>query len=69
MAEVKTMTPNQLATKLAGKDNADKVAKAFVRPFLRRNFSRKADAKGSSWYLTPEQVKAVTAAWRKAHKA
>lgn len=63
----KTMTPNQLAEKLVGKENAEKVAKAFVRPFLRRNFTRGSEAKGSSWTLDAKQIKAVTDAWKKAH--
>jgi hypothetical protein len=68
MANVKTMTPTELAASLAGKDNAEKVAKTFVRPFLRRHFARKDDQRGTSWALTPEQVKAVTEAY-KARKA
>ena len=60
-----TMTPTALATKLAGADNADRVAKAFVRPYLRRHFARAKDAKGTSWEMNPAQVKAVTAAWKK----
>lgn len=60
-----TMTPTQLAAKLAGADAAERVAKAFVRPYLRRHFARKPDQQGTSWNLTPDQVKAVTAAWKK----
>ena len=63
-ASVKTMTPSQLAEKLAGKENAAKVAKTFVRPFLRKNFTRKSEAMNTSWFLTPAQVKAVTDAWK-----
>jgi hypothetical protein len=59
----KTLTPTQLATSLAGADNAAQVAKAFVRPFLRKNFARAKDAKGTSWYLTAAQVKAVKEAY------
>ena len=62
--ETKTMTPTQLAAKLAGADNADKVAKTFVRPFLRKNFARKDEARGTSWTLNAAQVKAVTEAWK-----
>jgi hypothetical protein len=65
MAEVKTLTPTQLATKLAGADSSDRVAKAFVRPFLRRHFARAKDAKGTSWNLSAAQVKAVTEAYKK----
>lgn len=64
-----TMTPTQVAEKLAGKEKAQKVAKAFVRPFLRKNYARKAEAKNTSWILTPAQVKAVTEAYKKSHKA
>lgn len=63
------MTPNQLAAKLAGADNAEKVGKTFVRPFLRRHFARKAEAKGTSWELTDDQIKAVTAAYKARTKA
>lgn len=66
MATTKTpLTPNQLASKLAGADNAAQVAKAFVRPYLRRHFARAKDQHGTSWTLTDAQVKAVTAAWKK----
>lgn len=58
------LTPTSLAAKLAGKDNAEKVAKTFVRPYLRRHFARNADQKGTSWVLTPAQVKDVTAAYK-----
>jgi hypothetical protein len=60
-----TTTPTKLAASLAGADSADRVAKAFVRPYLRRHFARSKDAKGTSWELTPTQVKAVRAAWKK----
>jgi len=63
-----TLTPTQLATKLAGADSSERVAKAFVRPYLRRHFARAKDAKGTSWNLTPAQIKAVTDAWKK-HQA
>jgi len=63
------MTPSELAASLAGKDSADRVAKAFVRPYLRRHFARAKDAKGTSWNLTPAQVKAVKDAWKKRHAA
>ena len=62
------MTANELAAKLAGAENAEKVGKTFVRPFLRRNFARKAEAKGTTWELTPDMVKDVTTAY-KARKA
>lgn len=58
------MTPNQLAAKLAGADNADRIGKAFVRPFLRRHFTRDSSMKGSSWNLSDEQIACVTAAWK-----
>lgn len=58
------MTPNQLAAKLAGADQAERLGKAFVRPFLRRHYARDAALKGSSWTLTDEQVKALTAAFK-----
>ena len=77
------MTPNQLATKLVGNGDAERYGKAFVRPFLRRHFTRDNAVKGSGWTLTDEQVAAVTAAhkaraagkafdfdaWRKARRA
>jgi len=59
-----TMTPNALAEKLAGKDAASKVAKTFVRPFLRKNFPRAKDAKGTGWTLTTAQVRKVTDAYK-----
>ena len=65
---VKTITPTALAEKLAGKEQAEKVAKTFVRPYLRRNFARKDEARATSWALTPEMVKAVSDAY-KARKA
>jgi hypothetical protein len=62
---VKTpLTPTQLATQLAGADNATQLAKAFVRPYLRRHFARAKDAKGTSWHLTAAQVKAVREAYK-----
>lgn len=64
MASTQTMTPTSLAASLAGKDNAAKVAKTFVRPYLRKNFARAKDAKGTSWTLTPAQVKAVREAYK-----
>ena len=66
---VTNMTPNQLATKLGGADNATALGKAFVRPYLRRHFARDAKAKGTSWELTPAQIKAVTAAYKARTKA
>jgi len=60
-----TTTPTELAKALAGADSAERVAKAFVRPYLRRHFARAKDAKGTSWNLTPAQVKAVKEAWKK----
>lgn len=68
MATSTPMTPTALAAKLAGKDEAAKVAKTFVRPYLRKHFARAKDAKGTSWNLTTAQVKAVTDAY-KARKA
>ena len=68
MADAPIMTPTSLAAKLAGADNAEKVAKTFVRPYLRRNFTRTSEQRGTSWTLTPDQVKAVTDAY-KARKA
>lgn len=59
-----TITPNQLAGKLAGEANAERIGKAFVRPFLRRHYTRDAASKGSSWYMTDEQIAAVTAAYK-----
>ncbi len=58
------MTPNNLAAKLAGADEADRLGKAFVRPFLRRHYARDAELKGSAWTLTDEQVAAVTSAYK-----
>lgn len=58
------MTPNQLAAKLAGSDNAERLGKAFVRPFLRKHYARDASLKGSSWNLTDEQRDAIVAAYR-----
>lgn len=63
-SEVTNMTPNQLAGKLAGDANAERIGKAFVRPFLRRHYARDASLKGSSWNLTDEQRDAVTAAYK-----
>ena len=63
-----TMTPNQLAAKLAGSDNAERVGKAFVRPFLRRHFTRDASQKGTSWQLTYVQIATVTAAYKARQK-
>lgn len=68
MANTKTMTPTELAATLAGKDQAEKVAKTFVRPYLRRHFARTSEARGTSWTLTPDQVKAISDAY-KARKA
>ena len=62
------MTPTELATKLGGKDNAEKLAKTLVRPYLRKHFARTAEQRGTSWDLTPEAIKAVTDAY-KARKA
>ena len=59
-----TVTPNQLAAKLAGDANAERIGKTFVRPFLRRNYTRDASVKGQSWFLTDEQRDAVTAAYK-----
>lgn len=67
MAETQ-MTPTALAAKLAGKENAEKVAKTFVRPYLRRHFARSDEQRGTSWTLSADQVKAVTDAY-KARKA
>jgi hypothetical protein len=67
-AEPKMVTPTQLATELAGKDNAEKVAKTFIRPFLRRQYKRDVETHGTSWFLDPSQVKAVKEAWNKRNK-
>lgn len=64
MSKSTTVTPNDLAAKLAGASNREKVGKTFVRPFLRRYYARDAKVKGSSWFLTDEQIAAVTAAYR-----
>lgn len=58
------MTPTELATKLAGSDNAGKVAKTFVRPYLRKHYARGANAKGTSWKLTPKQAQEITKAFK-----
>jgi len=63
------MTPNQLAAKLGGDDNAEKLGKTFVRPYLRKHFTRPDEAKGTSWQLSNEQVKAVTDAYKARTKA
>ena len=57
------MTPNALAAKFAGVENAERIGKAFVRPYLRKNFTRDATLNGSSWNLTAAQIAEVTAAW------
>lgn len=62
------MTPNQLASKLAGADNAERIGKAFVRPYLRRYFTRDGSLRGTSWNLTDAQVAEVTAAWKAKQK-
>lgn len=62
------MTPNQLAAKLGGTENAERLGKAFVRPFLRRHFTRDGALRGTSWNLTDEQVATVTAAWNARQK-
>lgn len=58
------MTPNTLAGSLAGTENAERIGKAFVRPYLRKNFTRDATLNGSSWNLTDAQIAEVTAAWK-----
>lgn len=58
------ITPTALAEKLGGKDGAAKLAKTFVRPYLRRHFARAKDAKGTSWNLSAAQVKAITEAYK-----
>jgi len=58
------MTPNQLAAKLAGQENAERIGKAFVRPFLRKHFTRDVSLNGSSWNLTDEQIKLITDAYK-----
>jgi len=63
------LTPNTLAAKLAGADNAEKIGKTFVRPYLRKHFARAESARGTSWTLTDEQVKAVTDAYKARTKA
>ena len=62
------MTPNQLAASLAGAENAERIGKAFVRPFLRRNYTRDASLRGTSWALTDEQRDSVTAAFKARQK-
>jgi len=62
------MTPNTLAAKLVGSDNAERIGKAFVRPFLRKHYARDGSLKGSSWNLTDEQVALVMAAWKARQK-
>lgn len=59
------MTPNQLAAKLVGPENADAYGKRFVRPLLRKTFPRDPSLKGSGWTLDELQIATVTAA----HKA
>lgn len=58
-----TVTPNQLAERLAGAANREKIGKTFVRPFLRKHYARDAQVKGSGWLLSDEQVAAVTSAY------
>ena len=62
------MTPNQLAAKLAGTDHAERIGKAFVRPYLRRNFTRDGALRGTSWDLSDSQIAEVTAAWKAKQK-
>jgi hypothetical protein len=57
------MTPNQLAGTLRDVTDAEKIGKSFVRPYLRKHFTRDETLKSSSWNLTPEQIAEVTAAW------
>lgn len=59
------MTPNALAAKLVGAANAEQYGKAFVRPYLRKHFTRDVAIKGSGWTLDAKQIAEVTAA----HKA
>lgn len=63
-AKTTTMTPNQLAAKLAGAENADRIAKTVIRPFLRRTFPRAAELRGSAWILDAKQIKAVEDHWK-----
>lgn len=60
-----TMTPNDLAEKLAGKSNREVYGKR-VRSFLRATFPRQT--KNVSWVLTDEQIATVTA-WHNARKS
>lgn len=64
MATKTQMTPKELATKLVGSDDAEKFAKTFIRPYLRKHFARNDEQRGTSWTLTEEQVKAVTDAYK-----
>ena len=70
--EKKPLTPTQLAAELADTGeaaDATALAKSFVRPYLRKHFAR--EVKGTAWYLTDDQVKAVREAYaaRQAGKA
>jgi hypothetical protein len=58
------MTPNELAAKLAGPENAEKIGKTFVRPYLRKHFTRPDEAKGTSWTLDAKTIKEVTDAYK-----
>jgi hypothetical protein len=58
------LTPTQIASQLAGDENAAQVAKSFVRPYLRKHFTRSKEAKGTAWYLTADQVKAIRDAFK-----
>jgi len=54
MATAKTYTPNQLAKALD-------VSPKQLRAYLRANFTRPADAKGTSWVIDAATAKAVVA--------
>lgn len=54
MATKNVTRPEDLATQIG-------VSGKIVRGFLRRTFPRPANAKGSTWILTPAQVKATRA--------
>lgn len=47
------ITPNELADTLS-------VSPKSLRAWLRTNYTRPLDAKNSSWFLSPEIVKAAT---------
>jgi hypothetical protein len=52
MANERTYRPEQLAEQLG-------VSGKIVRAYLRRTFTRPAEAKGSTWVVTGDQAKIV----------